>query len=112
MEKSTEFNVESADVSILGESQSFSYDVLIKALDGVNFCDSYTIKIEIQNPCYSTSLVVPTINNQTVFLDAVDPIIIDEKFTDQVSLLKGSQDGLTFCGARSYEFSEPEMITA
>ena len=79
-------------------------------MDGAAVCDSKTLVVKIMNPCTSTTFITPVVNNQTVFLDESEPLLVDVQFFDSVSLTQGNQDGLSFCGARAFTFSEPELV--
>ena len=84
---------------------------MVDATDGLTTCDTMTIRVEVTNPCVLTTLVFPPLSNQTVYLDDGDPLYFGVVFADQISLVKGNYDGVSFCGARRYEFSEPDLVT-
>ena len=106
-----DFIIHSDDVSIFAKQPTLSFDIVVDATDGLTTCGTMTIRVELTNPCVSTTLVVPTLNNQTVYLDDSDTVYYDVSFADQTSLIRGNFDGVSFCGARRFEFSEPDLVT-
>ena len=72
-----------------------------------------TPTITLINPCQQvpTVLDAKTLGNQNVVLDAASATVYAVgDFTDSVSTSLAPSDGTTFCGARSFTFSDPVLV--
>lgn len=83
-----------------------TFSITITAKDGGTTVETHTINIQLVNPCQTTPTTISahSITDQTIYLDASTEYYAVGDFIDTVG------GDASFCGSRTYTFSDPVLL--